>query len=136
MRKLQFIGNLGSDAEIKETQAGKKLLVFDVACSEKFGGETYTHWIKCSKFINDDNKLVQYLTKGTTIWAEGNPDTESWINQQGETKSALKCYIRELKLLGSRQSSNSNPEQQQSTQTQEPFEKTTDSGEVNDDLPF
>ena len=65
LNKVQIIGNLGKDPEIRQTQSGDKIASFSVACGEKWKdkstGETKekTEWINCSAF----GKLAEIIEK-------------------------------------------------------------------------
>ena len=67
MIRLEIVGNLGADAEIKEYN-GNKFVSFRVAHSEKWVDQqtgaisTQTTWVSCS--LNGDGKgLTQYLKR-------------------------------------------------------------------------
>lgn len=68
MIRLEIVGNLGADAEIKDYN-GNKFVSFRVAHSEKWVDRqtgaitTQTTWVSCS--LNGDGKgLTEYLKKG------------------------------------------------------------------------
>ena len=74
MIKLQVIGNLGADCIQKEVN-GKTVINFNVAHSEKYKDaqgnlKERTTWVNCA-YWTDKTAIVPYLTKGTTVYAEG-----------------------------------------------------------------
>lgn len=67
MMRLEVIGNLGADAEIKEVN-GRKFVSFRIAHTDKWvdsqtqQAQVTTQWVSCA--INGDGgKLVPYLKK-------------------------------------------------------------------------
>lgn len=71
MQKIELIGFIGKDAEIKETQTGKKLASFSLAV--KSGKET-TQWYNCNFWgdkIEAFKGLIPHLKKGSKIYLDG-----------------------------------------------------------------
>lgn len=73
MLKIEIIGNIGSDAVVKDFN-GKKYIAFNVAHSEKYKdaqGNTVekTTWVSVLK--PGESNVVQYLKKGTGVYVCG-----------------------------------------------------------------
>lgn len=74
MLKVQVIGNLGADAEVKEYN-GKKFVAFkvahtDVRVADDGTKSEATFWVGCT--INGDGgNLLQYLRKGVKVYVTG-----------------------------------------------------------------
>lgn len=76
MLKLQVIGNLGANAEIKGSN-GKEFITFRVADTKKFVDDDgviheQTNWINCAMNV-PSQKFLTYLIKGTKVFVEGRP---------------------------------------------------------------
>ena len=67
MLQLQFIGNLGRDAEVKTTKEGREFLSFSVAVKT---GENETTWLDVA--ANGGAKIAEYLRKGREVFVQGN----------------------------------------------------------------
>lgn len=124
--ELTVIGNLGSNAEVKEIN-GKKYYSFSVAHTEKFlnkeGKEaSNTTWVSCLKRAAENGKLGDYLKKGTQVYVRGGITAKAYTNKDGELTAGINCMVRELYLLGSK-----------NTTTQPQKEETVADKE---DLPF
>ena len=102
MIKMQVIGNLGKDAEMKDVN-GKKVINFSVAHTEK----DKTIWVDCAYWTDKDG-ILPYLKKGQQIYAEGNGDIRKW-----EGGATLTLRVGSIQLIGSKQESNQQPQQQQ-----------------------
>lgn len=122
MIKLQIIGHLGKDAEVKTLPDGKSVINFSVAHTEKYNEQTKTIWVECAKW-GDKTAIAQYLKKGTQVYVEGTCDVRTW-ESNGNHGASLQLRVANVQLLGSANGGQSQPQQQASN-----------SG-TSDDLPF
>lgn len=104
MIKVELIGNLGADVEVKESN-GSKFATFRVASTEKFktqGGEekSVTNWIDCS-FNNIDSKVLEYLKAGTKVFVRGNASLRVYSSKKDRCmKAGLQVLVNEIELCG------------------------------------
>lgn len=103
MLKCEFVGHIGSDAEIKELN-GKRFISFNVATSERYKdvqGQTVTRttWISCLK--PGEGQVVNYLKRGTQVFCRGDLTAKPYTGRNG-IEAGLNCRVTELELLGSR----------------------------------
>jgi single-strand DNA-binding protein len=106
MIKLQVIGNLGKDCIVKEIN-GKTVINFSVAHSEKYKDsqgnlKERTTWVECA-YWTDRTAISPYLTKGTTVYAEGSPEADAYLNKDNQAAATLRMRVQNIQLLGSRQ---------------------------------
>lgn len=102
LNKVQLIGNLGRDPEIRSTQDGKEIANLTIATSEswkdKVTGERKekTEWHRIVIF-NDGlvNVVKNYVKKGSKLYIEGALQTRKWTDQSGVEK-----YTTEIVLQG------------------------------------
>jgi single-strand DNA-binding protein len=101
VNKVILIGNLGRDPEVRETQAGKKIVTFSVATSEswkdKNTGERRekTEWHRVVIFNEGLGRIAeQYLRKGSKVYIEGSLQTSEY------EKDGIKRYSTEVVLQG------------------------------------
>src|SRR6187397_2572747 len=146
MIKLQVIGNLGKDCVVN-TVNGKNVINFTVAHTEKYrdsqgNNQEKTTWVDCA-YWSDKTGVAQYLTKGTQVYVEGQPEARSFQRNDGTPGSTLSLRVREVQLLGSKQDSGGvGSYQQQNTASaaglgsQSPVSSPSDITEAVDDLPF
>ena len=68
LQKIDLIGNLVADAEIKTGKDGSEFIGFRVAVSENSGEEKRTTYyeVSCHK-----SGVIEYLKKGTQVFATG-----------------------------------------------------------------
>ena len=103
MIKLQVIGNLGKDCTVKEVN-GKNVINFSVAHSERYkdnqgNQKERTTWVECA-YWTDKTAVAQYLTKGKTIYAEGAPEADAYINKENQAAATLRMRVQSIQLLG------------------------------------
>lgn len=72
-----IVGNLGRDAEIKESKNGKSYLTFSVGVTTGWGDSKATTWVNVKKY-GDSAKLAQALQKGCKVAITGNLDISVW----------------------------------------------------------
>ena len=143
MIKLQVIGNLGADCIQKEVN-GKTVINFNVAHSEKYKDaqgnlKERTTWVNCA-YWTDKTAIVPYLTKGTTVYAEGSPEADAYTNKEGQAASTLRMRVLNIQLLGGNNKESQHPNEHQGavqgnvSNTGTPVAPVASS--VADDLPF
>ena len=101
MNLLVVAGNIGSDAELRMTKAGKPVCGFSVAMDSGWGDNKKTNWVKCSIWGDRAEKLAPYLLKGGKVTVSGELSTSEWTNKDGELKTDLQLNVREVTLQGS-----------------------------------
>ena len=141
MIKLQVIGNLGRDAVLNSVN-GKNVINFTVAHTERFkdsqgNQKDRTVWVDCA-YWTDRTAVVPYLKKGTQVYVEGAPDIRTYTTQDGRQGASITLRVASVQLLGSKQSDNSNSQNNISQQPQQISTppSSTDITEPLDDLPF
>lgn len=94
--KVQLIGNLGTDPEIKELTDGKTLAKLTLSTSDtykKASGEkvTETQWHNLIAWGKTAEIAGKYLKKGNRIAIEGR-----LVNRTYEDKKGIKRYVTEI----------------------------------------
>ena len=111
VNKVILIGNLGRDPDVRSMKNGDKIVNLSIATSEKWkdknSGEQRekTEWHRVAIFNEHLARIAeQYLSKGSTIYIEGQLQTRKWQDQSGQdkytTEVVLQRYRGELALLG------------------------------------
>ena len=113
LNKVQLIGNLGRDPEIRHTQDGRPVCNLRMATTEswrdKSSGERRekTEWHSVVIFSEGLCRIAeQYLKKGSKIYIEGSLQTRKWQDQSGNdrysTEVVLQGFGGTLTMLDSR----------------------------------
>lgn len=133
MLKIQLIGNIGKDAEIRKA-GNMSAIGFNIATSKKVKGENVTTWVKCTKWVNEGGSLAvaDYLKKGTKVYVSGEAGVEVY-----EGKGSLTCRVNEIEFCGGGEQSGAGPVKQHDTvDYPAPSDPFAEPAKVVDDLPF
>jgi single-stranded DNA-binding protein len=117
MFKINAIGNLGSDAELR-TSNGKEYMTFSIGCRT---GKDETQWVSVSSY---QTNLAQYLKKGGKVFVDG---MGRLTEKDGKTYCNLSATT--IQLLGSNQ-------QESQAQAKPKAPTQTPTPQNDDDLPF
>lgn len=106
--KVQLIGHLGADPEIKIFDSGKKNAKLSLATSENYksaNGEKkeQTQWHNVIAWGKTADIAEKYLHKGSEVAIEGRLSYRSYDDKNGETKYITEITINELMMLGKKQ---------------------------------
>ena len=99
LNKVQIIGNLGADPEIRFTQDGRPIASLNVATSEKWkdksSGEARekTEWHRVSMFGWNAEFAQNYLRKGAKVYIEGSLQTRKWTDNQGQDRYSTDIVV-------------------------------------------
>jgi len=101
LNKVTLIGNLGQDPEIRRTQDGRPIANFTLATTESWrdrqSGEKRdkTEWHRIVIFSEGLAKVAeQYLKKGMKVYVEGQLQTRSWDDQQGQKRYTTEIVLQ------------------------------------------
>lgn len=116
MLRIEMIGNLGADAEVKDNN-GRKFISFRVAHSDKWidavSGQEHvsTVWVSCA-LNGDGGKLLQYLKKGVKVFLRGSMSMNIYSSPKTrQMECGLNVSVWEIELCGSPQAAQQQPEQ-------------------------
>lgn len=103
MSILICTGRVGSDAEVRTTTDGTKVVSFSVADDIGWGEKKRTQWLKAIWFGERAVKVAQYITKGSTVEIHGTPEIEVWMDKgKNEPRGSIKVLVNDVKLHGGR----------------------------------
>ena len=108
LNRVQLIGNLGKDPEIKYTPQGTAVAKITIATNERFkdkSGEWQdrTEWHNVVLWQRMAEIAGEYLKKGGKVYIEGRLQTRSWDDKQtGQKKYMTEIVASDMILLGGR----------------------------------
>lgn len=102
--RVNLIGNLGQDPEIKNLESGKKVTHFTLATSDEFkNGEGQkvkeTTWHNIVAWNGLADLAAKYLKKGSSVAIEGKIVYRSYEDKKGVTKYITEIVVNELLFL-------------------------------------
>ncbi len=136
LNKVQVIGHVGRDPEIRTMPNGDTVTNFSVAASEKWEGGEHTEWFRCVAFKKIGDICGKYLHKGKQVYVEGRLKTHSYEDKKdGSTKYSTEVIVRDVVLLGRAQDGETSDAAGRGSPS--PAEQPElPGGEVDDDIPF
>ena len=135
INKVILLGNLGADPELRTTAGGDAVATISIATSDswkdKNTGEEQqkTEWHRVVFFRRMAEVVGQYLKKGSSVYIEGQLQTNSYEDKNtGEKKFSTQIVARDMQMLGSRNNSE--------TLTDSSEEASMDQTPMDDEIPF
>jgi single-strand DNA-binding protein len=103
--KVQLIGNLGQNPEVKELTGGKKVAKFSLATNETYknkAGEkiTDTQWHNLVAWGKTAEIIEKYVKKGSEIAIEGKLLNRNYTDKDGVKRFVTEIQVSELVMLG------------------------------------
>jgi single-strand DNA-binding protein len=148
LNKVQLIGRLGADPEIKQMVNGKNIARLSIATSQswkdKSTGERKekTEWHRVVIF-NEGliNVIQQYLKKGANVYLEGQLATRKWRDEKSgqdkySTEIVLQGYNSSLTKKKKKNKSNNSNETSQTKSALPNDEISQDNSDLDDEIPF
>lgn len=107
LNRVQLIGNLTRDPELRYTPQGTAVATFSIATNRRWATESgekkedvefhrVVAWNKLAELCS------QLLAKGRKVYVEGRLSTRSWTAQDGSQKSTTEIIISDMIILDSK----------------------------------
>jgi single-strand DNA-binding protein len=128
LNKVQIIGHLGQDPDVRYMPNGKAVANVRVATSETWKDkqtgdkQEKTEWHSIVLFDKLGEIAGQYLKKGALAYFEGKLQTRKWQDKEGKDRYSTEIVASQMQMLGGRSGE----------REQEP----APAGEFDDDIPF
>ena len=149
LNKVQLIGRLGADPEIKQMVNGKNVARLSLATSQSWKDKTSgerkekTEWHRIVIF-NEGlvNVVQQYLKKGANVYIEGQLTTRKWKDESSgqdkySTEVVLQGYNSNLTMLDGKNKSEQNSNLVSQSKSSLPNESVNqDISDLDDEIPF
>lgn len=150
LNKVQLIGNMGADPEMRYLPNGDAVCNIKVATSEQWKDKSTgekkeaTEWHRVVFFRQLAEIAGKYLKKGSSVYVEGKLTTRKWADKDGIERYTTEITGNEMKMLGGRQDigGESAPRQQQESRPapasagQAAAKKRPSFEDMDDDIPF
>lgn len=159
--KVELIGRLGQDPEVRTTTNGTKVASLSVATSERWRDKTTgeqreaTEWHRVVLWDKLAELAEQYLFKGSEVLLVGKLQTRKWQDQSGQDRYTTEVVLQgpraEMQFLGKpandngqgggqqqqrQQYSGGGQQQRQATGQQQKPSGNEPPMDFDDDIPF
>jgi len=103
--KVQLIGHLGANPEVKNLEGGKTLARFSIATNDTYKnakGEKVedTQWHNVVTWGKTAEIAEKYLKKGSEVAVEGKLTSRTWEDKEGQKKYTTEVVVHEILMLG------------------------------------
>jgi single-strand DNA-binding protein len=111
LNKVQLIGNLGKDPEVRATSNGSRVASFSIATTRTWNDpsgskQEKTEWHRCVAWNSNFSKLAdvveKYVKKGDRIYVEGRIEYGQYQDKDGQTRYTTDIRVLEMIMLGGR----------------------------------
>lgn len=140
LNRVELMGRLVRDPEIKSTRAGVPVANFTLAVERDFqnGGEKQTDFIDCIAWRHTAEFVSKYFQKGSLAVLAGRLEINQYTDREGNNRKSTSVNVDSIYLAGSKKTGEAAP----SGRTAAPAKKETASDTFEDltddesDLPF
>ena len=103
--RVQLIGRVGQDPEVKNLEGGKKVATITIATNDvyyKDNGDKVeqTEWHRVTAWGKTAEMIEKYVTKGKEIAIEGKLTHRTYEDKNGEKRYVTDIVVNEVLLLG------------------------------------
>lgn len=134
MNKIQLVGRLTKDPEIRYTDGGSSIARFNIAVDRRFktdNGPT-ADFIPCVAFGKTAEFIEKYFNKGSRIGLCGRLQSGKYDTNNTETRYTLDCIVEEVEFVESK--SNQTEQPNSSKASSDGFVNIPDG--IDEELPF
>ena len=133
LNKVQIIGRLGADPELRYTQGGQPVCSLRIATDESYTDKNgnrveRTEWHRVIAFQRSAENCNKYLSKGSLVYVEGKLTTRKWQDQNGQDRYTTEIRAERVQFLDRKENGGQKPAQWQEQQQNNP--------DNMDDIPF
>ena len=105
LNKVQLIGNLGADPEVRMTTGQTQVATLSVATKSEWKDQSgakqeKTEWHRVILWKNLADIAQKYLKKGNAVYIEGSVEYRSWDDNEGNKKYITEIKGRNIIMLG------------------------------------
>lgn len=103
--KVQLIGNVGQDPQIRNLENGKKVARLSLATNETYKNvkgekQTHTQWHTLVAWGKTAGIIEKYIKKGSEIAIEGKLTSHSYEDKEGIKRYVTEVVISEIVMFG------------------------------------
>lgn len=104
LNKVQIIGRLGRDPELRYSQSGSPVCTLSVATDEGYTDRDgkkvdRTEWHRVVLYSKAAENCNQFLKKGSLVYVEGSLQTRKWQDQQGQDRFVTEIKAQRVQFL-------------------------------------
>lgn len=104
MNKVELVGRLTKDVDIRYTDGGSSIARFSIACDRRFKteGQPTADFINCVAFGKTAEFVEKYFSKGARIGLTGRIQTGSYTNNDNQKVYTTDVVVEEVEFVESK----------------------------------
>jgi single-strand DNA-binding protein len=104
LNKVQLIGNVGNDPDIRNVQGGAKTASFRLATTTRYKDrngtqQEDTEWHNITVWNGRAEFVEKYIRKGAELYIEGKIRTRQWTDQSGNKRFTTEIVADNIQIL-------------------------------------
>ena len=117
LNKVQIIGRLGRDPELRYSQTGSAVCTLSVATDESYTDRDgnrvdRAEWHRVVVYSKAAENCSQYLKKGSLVYVEGALQTRKWQDDIGQQHSVTEIKAQRVQFLDKKEGERQTGKQQ------------------------
>lgn len=121
LNKVQIIGRLGRDVELRQTPSGQSVASFTVATDESYTSRDgqkveQTEWHRINIFGKQAELCGKFIGKGSLVYLEGRIRSRKWTDKEGIERTATEINADRVQFLDRKPQDAQQPQRQAQTQ--------------------
>ena len=135
MNRVELIGNITKDLELRTTSNGVSVSKFSIAVNQGYGEEQKTDFLNCIAWRKQAENLCKYCDKGSKIAIEGKLQSYSYEDGNGNKKYGMQVIADNITFLDNKKSKDS--AKNVTEEKEDPFKDFASEVELEDnDIPW
>ena len=108
LNQCQFIGRLGDNPTMRQTQNGEPMATLSIAVSDRWtdkqgNRQEKTEWVNITAFGKLAEIMGQYLSKGSQVFIQGKFTTRKYTDNNGIERYATSIQANQMQMFGGNQ---------------------------------
>jgi single-strand DNA-binding protein len=104
LNEVTLVGNLGANPESKKLDGGDTMVKLSLATNERWTNSDGSpgervDWHKIVVFGNQADPCMEYLSKGSKVLVKGRLRTNTWTDDDGNSRRAVDIHARRVIFL-------------------------------------
>lgn len=98
MNNIVIEGRLAQDPEQKQSQNGKMMTTFNIACDRQYDKE-HVDYFHCLSFGQTADYVAEYGATGMSIIATGSVQIVNYQDKNGQRQTGINVMVNSVKFL-------------------------------------
>lgn len=100
---VAIMGRLAADPQMRQTQAGKSVCSFRIACDrgrKDANGQNQTDWLDVVAWDKTADFVSRYFSKGSMIAVTGRLQSRNYQDKNGDNRTAIEIVANQVSFCG------------------------------------